>query len=143
MKKKSVVAGLVGIAVAFGAVMMTTPVVQAADETGGTNDAVPCPKGSLRYGETLPIAECNIHKDHKDDNLMNTVSTIITVAMSVIGVISVVMIILGGVSYATSQGDSGKTKKAKDTILYGVIGLIVVLLAYAIVNFVLKSVFSS
>ena len=47
------------------------------------------------------------------------------------------MIILGGISYATSQGDPGKVKKGKDTILYGIIGLVVALLAYAIVNFVL------
>ena len=51
--------------------------------------------------------------------------------------VAVIMIILGGISYATSQGDPSKVKKGKDTILYGIIGLIVALLAYAIVNFVL------
>ena len=40
----------------------------------------------------------------------------------------------------TSSGDAGKVKKAKDTILYGVIGLIVVALAFAIVNFVIGGV---
>jgi hypothetical protein len=53
------------------------------------------------------------------------------------GIIAVVMIILGGISYATSQGDPGKIKKGKETILYGIIGLVVSLLAFAIVNFVL------
>ena len=48
------------------------------------------------------------------------------------------MIILGGISYATSQGDAGKVKKGKDTILYGIIGLIIVLLAFAITNFILN-----
>ena len=38
-----------------------------------------------------------------------------------------------------SQGDPGKTKKAKDTILYGLIGLIVCLLAFAIVQFVINA----
>jgi multisubunit Na+/H+ antiporter MnhB subunit len=51
----------------------------------------------------------------------------------------VVVIILGGVQYTTSSGDPAKVKKAKDTILYGIIGLVVALLAYAIVNFVLSS----
>ena len=40
----------------------------------------------------------------------------------------------------TSAGDAGKIKKAKDTILYSVIGLIVVALAFAIVNFAIKAI---
>ena len=50
------------------------------------------------------------------------------------------LIIIGGVTYMTSSGDAGKVKKAKDTILYGVIGLVVVALAYAIVNFVITGI---
>ena len=76
---------------------------------------------------------CNV----KDAN--NLVTVIITTIIFAVGMIAVVMIILGGISYATSQGDPSKVKKAKDTILYGIIGLVVALLAYAIVNFVLSS----
>jgi len=54
-----------------------------------------------------------------------------------------VVIILGGVQYTTSAGASDKVKKAKDTIMYGIIGLVVALLAYAIVNFILSSVFTT
>ena len=73
-------------------------------------------------------------------DLMTTVKTIINAALGVIGLVAVVMIIMGGVSYTTSAGDAAKVKKAKDTIMYGVIGLVVALLAFAIVNFVLGSV---
>ena len=76
-----------------------------------------------------------------DNGLMGIVNTIINVALGVIGLIAVVMIILGGVQYTTSSGDAAKVKKAKDTIMYGIIGLVVALLAFAIVNFVLKGVF--
>ena len=72
-------------------------------------------------------------------DLMGSIKLIITAVFSIIGVVAVVMIILGGISYATSQGDPGKVKKGKDTILYGVIGLIVALLAFAIVNFTLSA----
>jgi hypothetical protein len=72
-----------------------------------------------------------------NDNLMDSIKLILNAVFGIIGVVSVIMIILGGISYATSQGDPGKVKKGKDTILYGVIGLIVALLAFAIVNFVL------
>lgn len=68
------------------------------------------------------------------------VAIALNVVFGFIGVIAVVMIVLGGISYATSQGDPGKIQKGKNTILYGIIGLVVVLMAFAIVNFVLKSV---
>ena len=64
-------------------------------------------------------------------------STVINAIVFIVGMIAVVMIILGGVNYATSQGDPGKVKKGKDTILYGIIGLVISILAFAIVNFVL------
>lgn len=62
---------------------------------------------------------------------------IINVIIGALGLVAVIVIILGGVQYMTSAGDSGKVKKAKDTILYGVIGLVVCILAAAIVNFVI------
>lgn len=72
-----------------------------------------------------------------ETDLESSIGVILNAIIGVIGIVAVIMIILGGIGYATSQGDPGKTKKARDTILYGVIGLIVTLLAFAIVNFVL------
>ena len=77
--------------------------------------------------------------DGNSTDLEGNVKNIINAVIGVIGIISVVVIILGGVTYATSQGDPAKVKKGKDTILYGVIGLVVALLAFAIVNFVLTA----
>ena len=72
---------------------------------------------------------------------MGQANTIINVVIGVIGFVAVAFIIFGGFQYTTSAGDPGKVKKAKDTILYGIIGLVVAMLAYAIVNFVLSNVF--
>ncbi len=55
----------------------------------------------------------------------------------VVGIIAVIMIIIGGVKYITSNGDAGNVTGAKNTILYAIIGLIVVALAQTIVFFVL------
>ncbi len=66
---------------------------------------------------------------------------VINVVLGIIGVVAVIMIILGGIQYTTSQGDAAKATKARNTILYSVVGLIIALLAFAIVNFVLTSVF--
>ena len=67
-------------------------------------------------------------------------TSIINWIMGIVGMICVVVIILGGIQYMTSAGDAGKVKKAKDTILYGIIGLVVVALAAVIVNFVIAKV---
>ena len=69
----------------------------------------------------------------------NMVEPIVSTLLFVVGVVAVVVIIIGGILYVTSTGDPGKTKRAKDTILYAVIGLVVAILAYAIVNFVVKA----
>ena len=74
-----------------------------------------------------------------ETDVTNTVGTALNVVFGIVAIIAVVMIVIGGVSYTTSQGDPGKVKKAKDTILYGIIGLVVALLAFAIVQFILNS----
>ena len=72
----------------------------------------------------------------KDDEADELVQTIISVLLFAIGVVSVIMIIVGGLRYTTSNGDSNQVTSAKNTILYAVIGLVVALLAFVIVNFV-------
>ena len=61
----------------------------------------------------------------------------------VIGAVSVVMLIWGGLRYILSGGDNKKVTDAKNTILYAIIGLIICLLAYAIVNFVISAIGST
>ena len=116
-------------------VVVASSVLATAPVMAGT-----CPTGSTQSTYTNSIAECNVQKD---TSLMPTVNTIINVILGVLGLVAVVIIVLGGVQYTTSTGDPAKVKKAKDTILYGIIGLIIALLAFAIVNFVLSSVFTS
>lgn len=68
------------------------------------------------------------------------ITLIINIFSLVVGVIAVIMIILGGLKYITSGGDSGNIQSAKNTILYAVIGLVVVALAQFVVRFVLQKV---
>jgi hypothetical protein len=75
----------------------------------------------------------------EENDLKGNIALIINSIIGIIGIVAVVMIIMGGITYATSQGDPAKVKKGKDTILYGVIGVVVSLLAFAIVNFVLDA----
>ena len=91
-------------------------------------------------------AECGVYcaNPNPDDTptLTDVIQNIINTIIFAVGIIAVVMVILGGIQYSMSQGDAGKVKKAKDTIMYGIIGLVVSILAFAIVNFVLSNVFA-
>lgn len=65
------------------------------------------------------------------------VTTAINTVIFIIGALSVIMIIIGGLRYVLSGGDAAGLKSAKDTILYALIGVVVSLLAFALVSFVI------
>ena len=81
-------------------------------------------------------AGCNSNTDSLQSAITNILSAIIGVA----GLVSVAYIIVGGIQYMTSSGDSNKTEKAKKTILYALIGLVVCALSFAIVNFAISRI---
>jgi hypothetical protein len=121
MKMKKLKFGIITAFLALGAVVLTPVVTLAApaeDIQAGVNAA-----GGDNGGGDLGT------------NLQN----IVNILLYVLGAIAVIMIVIGGIRYATSNGDAGSVKSAKDTILYSVIGLIVAIMAYAIVNFVLTA----
>ena len=89
---------------------------------------------------TLAVGQkANTVGDNGSD-LVGAITGIINAVIAVLGIVCVIVIIIGGINYMTSSGDAGKVKKAKDTILYGVIGLVICVLAFAIVNFVIKNI---
>ncbi len=133
MKLKRAILSLIALA-GLGVSLMTTGTAYAA---------VSCPTGTIHAGQSKPTyAECNIDSNATADTLMNTVKNVINVILGLLGVVAVVVVILGGFTFITSQGDAGKVMKGRNTILWGVVGLIVALLAFTIVNFVLKGVSS-
>ena len=67
------------------------------------------------------------------------IGNIIKTMFFAVGVLSVIVIIFAGVTFVMSAGNSQTIQKAKTTIIYAVIGLIVSILSYAIVNFVVSS----
>lgn len=85
----------------------------------------------------------NVFNLFPDQNasLPEIVQGILNWIFGIIGIIAVIMVILGGFKLMTSTGDPGRVKKGKDTILYGIIGLVIALLAFAIVNFVINGIF--
>lgn len=139
-------AGLIAISGAFTLATITTHDAMAAFDPDAASGGC-APTSLYKQGkgkskdEVKTIADCNLPKESTDNDLMDKSSTIINVIVGAVGIIAVAVIVIGGILYVTSTGDSAKTKRAQNTILYGVVGLVIAILAYAIVNFVLKSIF--
>lgn len=72
-------------------------------------------------------------------NLEVQIRNITNTLLLIVGIAAVIMLIIGGLMYIFSGGDPNNTKRAKDVILYTIIGIAVALLSYAIVTFVLGS----
>ena len=70
------------------------------------------------------------------DDLSNAIVNILKGVIGVAGLIAVVAIIIGATNYMTSSGDAAKLKRAKDTIIYALVGLIIAALAFGLVNMV-------
>ena len=79
---------------------------------------------------------CKEYIKSTDNQVGLLIARVLKTMLFIIGALSVVMIVYAGFNFVTSAGDSGKVNKAKGVILYAVIGLVVSLLAYAIVSFV-------
>lgn len=68
------------------------------------------------------------------------VKLIINIISMIAGVVAVIMILISGFKYITSNGDSSSIKSAKDTLLYAVIGIVIVALSQTIVRFVIGKI---
>lgn len=69
-------------------------------------------------------------------DLPDIITTIINVMLFIAAALAVIMIIYGGIRYITAHGDEKQVKVAKDTIVYSVVGLIIAIIAYALVTFI-------
>ena len=105
------------------------------ESTGGSGSALGAPVPAGTGNNTTGIKTVG-----GDTDLMGNIVSIINGVIGVLGVVCVVVMIVGGVNYMTSTGESAKVEKAKKTILYGLIGLVVCVLAFAIVNFVISNI---
>ncbi len=83
--------------------------------------------------EGINAAKGNLQTTSLTDSVANVTNIMITI----IGIVSVIMLIIGGFRYVLSGGDQKGTSAAKDTILFAIIGVVVALLSYSIMNFVI------
>jgi amino acid transporter len=113
----------------LGLAFFATPAVFADSSTNSI-----CDNNNVS-DEVKAAAGCT---NTNSDKFPSVVTSILNGVIGMLGLVAVAFIVVGGVNYMTSTGDPGKTKKAKDTILYACIGLIVCALSFAIVNFTIN-----
>ncbi|HPV70547.1 MAG TPA: pilin [Candidatus Magasanikbacteria bacterium] len=104
--------------------ILVLPTVAAAQSTVNANDL------GIFYGTYTGLGTKDVRE---------TISTIIRTAMGLLGIVAVGIILIGGFEWMTAGGNEDKTKDAKKRIMYGVIGLAIILSAYAIATFVVNS----
>ena len=64
--------------------------------------------------------------------------TIISTMLFIVGILSVAMIIYSGIRYVTAHGDKSQIESAKNTLIYSIVGLVIAIIAYAVVNWVMS-----
>ncbi|MFZ2545318.1 MAG: pilin [Candidatus Saccharimonadales bacterium] len=127
---------IASLIIVTGLVMTTVAIPVGAlniYEKGCSGSSAPTVKGAT--GSSAGGAAICGAKDQ--DNVPDILKNVVNTILFVLGMVAVIMIVIGGIRYTTSNGEAGSIKGAKDTILYAVVGLVVAILSYAIVNFVL------
>lgn len=110
---------------------------QTADIQGGL-----CAGANLTFTENPSGADCSSTGD-ATARINILIHQIINILSAIVGIVAVIMIVVGGFRYITSGGNEASVTGAKNTILYAVIGLIIVALSQIIVRFVLGKVTTS
>jgi heme/copper-type cytochrome/quinol oxidase subunit 2 len=93
-------------------------------------------KDAVCQGISATGGNCNAAPAERSVN--DLVAAVINIFSWIVGVVAVIFVIFGGFKYITSAGDSNKVSSAKSTIIYALVGLVIVALAQIIVVFVLN-----
>jgi heme/copper-type cytochrome/quinol oxidase subunit 2 len=97
-----------------------------------------CTGSNLEFTEDTSTADCST--SDATERINNLIHTIVNLLSAIVGIVAVIMIIFGGLRYITSGGNDTSVTSAKNTILYAIIGLIIVALAQVLVRFTLNKV---
>ena len=132
-KIKNIFAALALASVFAVPVLVPATVAAQADN----NIQGPLCAGADRLEFNTTAGTCGVNSADASGKLTGIIRNVINILSVIVGVVAVIMIIFGGLKYITSGGDSSNVSSAKNTIIYAIIGLIIVALAQFIVRFVL------
>ena len=98
-----------------------------------------CSACQAEQGATWDQANKKCVRPGNQGDLNNTIHTVINVMLFIVGILAVIMIIYGGIRYIISRGKSEEVTGAKNTIMYSVVGLVIAIIAFALVQWVFTS----
>ena len=130
---------IAGLAVVVGvgmSILAPTPAFADCSTVTGAANIAACSACEAQSGSTWSDGKCG--GDNNTD-LNSTIHTVINIMLFVIGILAVIMIIYGGIRYTISRGSEKEVEGAKNTIMYSIVGLVVAILAFAIVQWVFSS----
>ncbi len=136
-KLKSLVLSVLAVGMIAAPVLAPVAVYAADGDTGEISNGL-CQGANLQASTGTEPCDVAGTTSVGVERVNRIIRVVIDLFSLVVGVIAVIMIIIGGLKYITSGGDSGNITGAKNTILYAIIGLVVVALAQFIVKFVLN-----
>ena len=93
---------------------------------------------SAQVSSGINAATTDEMKNKQIDGSNGVIRIVSNILIWVVGIVAVIMIVWSGFKYITAAGDSGKIASAKSSLIYAIVGLIIAILAYAIVNFVME-----
>ena len=126
--------------------LLAPAMVRAAECTGAADVTPNQTQSCLCSGANVDLSGAssnNCSDTTASDSATKLVKTIINVISVIVGVIAVIMIIIGGFRYIASGGKQESVQAAKNTILYAIIGLVIVALAQIVVRFILNKTTSA
>ena len=86
------------------------------------------------------LGDINDQAEFSEQGLTDTIGLLISVLLGVLGIIFLVLVIWAGLLWMTAAGETKQTQKAKDILVTSVIGLVILLSAYAISTFVIDNI---
>jgi Type IV secretion system pilin len=132
---------ILSLSLLFIPLLQFAPAVSAQQVTKQIQSGL-CSGSNLEITDNPNVNSCNSGPNGVDD-VNRILSRIVNFLSALVGVVAVIMIIIGGFRYITSGGNDTSVTSAKNTILYAVIGLVIVALAQILVRFVLDKIVNS
>lgn len=127
---------LVSLALTLGATAPAlVPAVASAAESNTITKGI-CQGSNDAANNGAGGTDCSTGGTNANDSLRRLANQIVNIFSIIVGIAAVIMIIYGGFRYITSGGDSGRVGNAKNTLIYAIIGLVIVALAQFLVRYV-------
>jgi type IV secretory pathway VirB2 component (pilin) len=145
--KLHIISFLILLAIAAGFFLINPPQLALAQPVriidGGSSTPATPASSDPDYGLTAVAEKAGLTSGASATTLPQLLGRIVGAVLALVGVIFLILIVYGGIMWMTAGGNDEKVRKSRGIIINSTIGLIIILAAYAIVNFVFTTVLTA